>query len=275
MTLEQFILNNLEELNQAEPSAKIWQKLRNKLDEDALINFIAKHKEALDSDFPHHTLWEKLQLELDKSPIEGFVEAHQSDFDTHEPPASLWANISEELEKDAGEAEKESAKIIGLQKPERTVSVKVVWQIAASFLLLLVASVLFQNWYLNQNNGELANRNKREEPSLEQKVAQLAPELLEAEAYYSQQISQKLVQLRSMDLAELGIDEVQFEQQIGMLDSAYTQMKTDLVESAANERVLNAMIENLQMRMEMLNSQLQILEKVNQIKQDKNNEIQI
>ena len=267
MTLEQFILDHLEELNQATPDQKIWKQLLHRLDEGEMIDFIAKHREDLEVEGPNGMLWERLLLALEDAPVEQFIEDNKSFLDTEEPPAGLWDRIDDELSSE----EVKTSKIVEMT-PKKSVSIKVVWQMAASFLLLLISALFFQHWYLNNNTETTA-----EAPTItiEEQIANIAPELVEAESYYSQQISQKLVQLRSMDLADTGIDLKGFEEEIASLDKVYAQMKTDLVDSQANERVLQAMIENLQIRMELLNRQLQILEKVNQLKTDEDHDIQI
>lgn len=148
-----------------------------------------------------------------------------------------------------------------------------VWQIAAGFLLIILAVGILPNLDWSKKTAEIEA--KEEELTLNEKIAQVAPELMEAEKYYSHEINQRLVQLKQMNLSGTGVNIDSFEEEIQELGSVYEGMKEEFVGSEANERVLSAMIDNLQMRMEILNRQLQILQQVKNIKNGTDNEINL
>jgi hypothetical protein len=55
------------------------------------------------------------------------------------------------------------------------------------------------------------------------------------------------------------------------MDANYKKLNTDLATSPNQERVLRAMIRNLQIQTEVLNQQLSVIEQFNQSKKDQQN----
>ena len=93
------------------------------------------------------------------------------------------------------------------------------------------------------------------------------PEFMETELYYTQLISEQRVMVEQFDLNDPELKEG-FRRDLAALDTAYHELKLEYVETS-NEAVLQALIDNLQLRMELLNQQVLILE---QIKNDYRNE---
>jgi len=56
------------------------------------------------------------------------------------------------------------------------------------------------------------------------------------------------------------------------MDSTYKELKDDLKDSPNQERVLRAMIKNLQIQTQVLNQQLNVIEQLNQQKKEENND---
>jgi len=85
-------------------------------------------------------------------------------------------------------------------------------------------------------------------------------ELIDVEAYYVQQISFKKIALEaSLSESEKG----EFINELNDLDNLYSKLKTDLGSNQNNNKLISAMIQNLQLRVEILNRQLHILERIN------------
>ncbi len=204
------------------------------------------------------------------SKIEQFTKSNKEKLDLHEAPNGLWAKIENELNTD--ESGEVKSKIIPLKKEPKMVSIRVVWQMAAGFLLIILAVGVLPNLDWNEKTSEIE---QKEELTLNEQIAEVAPELMEAEKYYSHEINQRLVQLKQMNLSGTGVNIESFEDEMLELGSVYEGMKEEFVSSEANERVLSAMIDNLQMRMEILNRQLQILQEVKDIKNGKDYEINL
>ena len=88
----------------------------------------------------------------------------------------------------------------------------------------------------------------------------LDPEFLETELYYTQLISEQRVVVEQFDLNDPELKE-SFRRDLATLDTMYQELKLEYVETS-NEAVLEAMIGNLQLRMELLNQQVLILEQI-------------
>ena len=61
--------------------------------------------------------------------------------------------------------------------------------------------------------------------------------------------------------------------EISALDTMYTQLKVQYVNTNGNEAVLRAMIENLQAQVQLLGRQLQMVEQIKQKKQKGNTKL--
>jgi len=114
------------------------------------------------------------------------------------------------------------------------------WKVAA-VLLLVFTTVL------------LADRsNKPTGPALSQ-------EFVQAEDYYMTLINQRKSIIKEQSAAD---QEALFLQEIDQLDSMYLELKKTYRFNASNERITDAMINNLQLRLGILNKQLKILENI-------------
>jgi uncharacterized protein YwgA len=100
----------------------------------------------------------------------------------------------------------------------------------------------------------------------------LDPEFMETELYYTQLIAQKRLVVVEFDLEDQEIKEG-FKKDIALLDTMYQELKQEFIDTN-NEAVLDAMISNLQVRMELLNQQLMILETIEKHDNEKTNETQ-
>jgi hypothetical protein len=58
------------------------------------------------------------------------------------------------------------------------------------------------------------------------------------------------------------------------LDSSYTQLKKQLYTTPNTDKVMGAMIQNLQLRIEVLNRQLEVLQRVEKLQKQQNSEPQ-
>ncbi|MFT5913835.1 MAG: hypothetical protein ACI81T_000319 [Bacteroidia bacterium] len=242
MTLEKFIQTHLKELDKFELSGKVWTNI----------------EEELSSETEFH------------SNIEQFTKSNKEKLDSHEVPSGLWGKIETELNEN--EPSQAKSNLTLLKKEPKMVSMRVVWQMAASFLLIILAVGVLPN--LNWS-GKTSGTELEDELTLNEQIAEVAPELIEAERYYSNEINQRLVQLKQMNLSGTGVNIESFEDEMLQLGSVYEGMKEEFMTSEANERVLSAMVENLQMRMEILNRQLQALEQIKEIKNRKDYEINL
>ena len=115
--LEQFIINNREALNNAVPDGRVWHKIKSQLEEESLKTAFLTSEE-----------------------------------NNPKPSAKVWDSIAAELENT------DSSKLPQAKKAKevRMVPIQRVWQIAASFTILLV-SIVWLQYYLQNGNGAMGS----------------------------------------------------------------------------------------------------------------------
>ena len=155
--------------------------------------------------------------------FEKFIMENRSAFDDAEPSEKLWNGIDQKLEK-------------------KTVPMNIIWKVAAVLFLVSTVVLLLD----------------RQAPALEVGPL-LSQEFLEAEDYYVTMINQRKELIRQQLSPE---DEKAFLLEINDLDAMYLDLKETYQSNASSERVMDAMINNLQLRLDILNRQLEILEKI-------------
>jgi hypothetical protein len=188
-----------------------------------------------------------------KDKLEKFVQEHRDEFDSFEPRPDLWQDISKELHQ---------KKTVRSLWPDRVH----LWKYAASIVLLIAVSfIIWQLIPATNPSGQVAANEQF------QSVAEIAPQLAEVETYYTSLIHQKQEEIGAYDLKALGIEE-NFGQDIAGLDSSYHRLKRELASTPNKDQIMDAMILNLQMRMEILNKQLKTLEKIKSINSKRKNE---
>ncbi len=184
--------------------------------------------------------------------LENFIKQNRNAFD-EEPPATLWNKIAEEL----AVPTRKTAPIVQMMP------VRSVWQIAAGFAALMVVGLALQWSYFSKQQGQLAAL--QTPPTVEQ----LVPELGEAEKFYAMQISQTQVALKKYQ-ANSGNQDLKIDQEamkeLENLDKTYTELKKEFYTSGNQEAVVSALIQNLQLRLDLLTQQLQALQKAEKAK---------
>lgn len=182
--------------------------------------------------------------------LKEIVTRHREEFDYYEPSPDIWEKISKKIDQD----KKHKVNIIHL------ILFKHSYKYAAAILLLAVTVYAIKIRYDKQNEKLVQNE---EAISLEK----IAPEIEQVEIYYTSLINQKKAALTNYDIKPLDDDS-----NISFLDSAYTELKKELHLNPGQQKVIDAMIQNLQIRINILNQQLEILNRVKQRKNASQNE---
>jgi hypothetical protein len=186
--------------------------------------------------------------------LEKFIRQQQEALkEQFEPREDLWEKISARLDED-----QEEQKNILLPPPEKpfgekggsiTISYRRLWQAAAAVILLIIVGYWATQGYLSrQDSPQVAQ---------EQPLRKLNPELAEAEAYYTSLIRERQEELRQIAPKEFE----EFEQDMKSLDAAYTELLKELKKNPSQEKITAAMIQNLRLRIEILDDQIQLLER--------------
>ena len=171
--------------------------------------------------------------------LEKYIKSHREEMDGKNPRNDLWSDIEKELNQNT---------------KQRHISKSVIfWRAAAVILLLITSWLAFDK--VNQNFSDENSGN----------VAVLSPQLIEAETFYISLIGQKKEEIKVMsERYDLGAE---FLDDINMLDSMYSVLKEDM-NNGDEENVADAMILNLQLRIEILNQQLGIIQSIENSQKD-------
>jgi hypothetical protein len=168
--------------------------------------------------------------------LEEFIKKNRTEFDHKEPREKLWDRIESDLDGNPP---------------------KFGWIWKAAVVVLLAACS-----YLIWERGQAPIPD-----SLVSEELLVDPEFVETELYYTQLIAEQRRMVEQFDLDDPEIKE-NFRRDLASLDTAYQDLQQEYADTS-NETVLEAMIDNLQLRLELLNQQLVILK---QIKDDYENE---
>jgi len=261
---ENWVAANRERLDKWETPDSLWEKVKKNLDskeneEDAFEKFVKSNRAELDAWEVTDKLWGRITENLPKKDEERFetwVNENRSDFDRWEVPKHLWKKIQNSLHK-------EGEKVFVIKQ-------KTIWRVAAVVALLITFFGI--GFIVNQNFSE--NSNIVLETSKKPDLEKISPELAEAEKYYSSIISEKQEKIKTYSVSDADL-QATLEESMQHLDSIYQGLKVEL--ASQNEehrgRVVQAMVENLKMRIEILNRQLILLERIEEYqKTEKNNE---
>lgn len=196
--------------------------------------------------------------------LEKFVNNNRAAFDAKAPSFALWESIEKELN------QKKEEKVVPLSviKSERNhfrMRIMRYGSIAAVGLLLLtVGGVIGSQWFGSNNNGSVAGA--------EISLSDVSDEYAETEAFYAQKVNSSIKELKKRNYDNSILEDIE------ELDAAFQELKKELGQSNAfsNEEIIQAMIENYQMKIEILERVLERLPNENDgnkaIKKGKSNE---
>ncbi len=168
---------------------------------------------------------------METNNLEDFIKINREEFDQLEPSAKVWAKLS---------GAKSKSKWIRMN----TYLIRVAALIA---IAVVTTIILWQTNILEVDN--FASRTS--DPELQ--------ELIEAEAFYTQQVNSRLIEIKKCyyTFPELKED---VETDLNELEAMYKVLKTDLRENVSNKAVIEAMIENNRFRLKLVDD---VLEQIN------------
>jgi hypothetical protein len=173
--------------------------------------------------------------------LEEFIKNNRAEFDHKEPREKLWSRIESDLDG--------SPPNFGW-----------IWKAAAVVLLAACSYLIWE-------------RSQVQVPDPVASVDLLVdPEFVETELYYTQLIAEQRRMVEQFDLDDPELKE-DFRRDLSTLDTAYQDLQQEYVDTR-HETVLEAMIDNLQLRMELLNQQLVILEQIKNDYKDETEQIE-
>lgn len=160
--------------------------------------------------------------------LERFILDNRDDFDDMAPSPESWDKVKNNI------------------KPIRTINWTSTLVRIAAAVVIFVASYIFVDYTINKNDvsEQMAMQS-------DQDLYDNIPVLVEARAYYSNQISNmenEVYQLAGMDSPIKHDIETEFNE----LDKVFDELKDDLNDDAANEEVVEAMIQNYRLKLQIL-----------------------
>lgn len=178
-----------------------------------------------------------------KDNIDQLFDRLQGDFDFNEPETGHEARFLEKMD----------SKTIVLNKTRKSI-----WKpfigIAASMTLLVSLFVFTQ----------------KEETSKD--LASVSPEMQQTQDFFTTSINEELKKLNAEKSPQTEALITDAMAQINLLEAEYQKLKTDLYESGSDQRVIHAMISNFQNRIDILNTVLEQIETLKQLKNNNTNE---
>lgn len=168
--------------------------------------------------------------------IDDFIKENLEYFNNDGPPEGHFEHFEARLEKQ----EKQGIRQMRL----------VVLRVAASVLLGLVLS--YTAWlefrYLNQRADGIY-------------MSAFYPELKEAESFYNAQLAKKYSEVQKLQLGGDGIEKKLIARELSDMNARVRDMKKDLRNNPEDERIMNAIINMYQLKIELIDM---IIERANQ-----------
>ena len=180
----------------------------------------------------------------DKS-LEQFIQNNQEAFNNCEAPAGLWDKIDESLGKEVIQKSESDEIVIKFKKS--SISKLKMWAMAASLILLIGYVSVF---YVN---------NKPD--STQQIIAEVAPQYGDKMVQYTSLIESKREEIKQIQTHD-PVMYKEFATEIEKLNSDYQNLQTELTQTPNQEDLVKAMVQNLQVQLDILNRQLKIIDKV-------------
>ncbi len=144
-------------------------------------------------------------------------------------------------------------------------------KIAAIFIAIIGIGAFFINneTSINNNSPVVSTPEVKEEnkvvPAKEIQLSEVSPEFKKIENYYLAGINIELAKLEINPSNKALIDS--FMSKMAELNNEYKRLNTEFNENGPNEQTIEAMVENLQYRLDLL---YKLKNKLNEIKQSKN-----
>jgi len=146
-------------------------------------------------------------------------------------------------------------------------------KIAATILVLISVSFFAYKQYnttaTNVPESIIVDKNNAIEENTGISLGDLSPDLKKIENYYVANINLQLSQLEISEENKALVDS--FMNQLSGLNLEYEKLNTELNEIGPNDQTINALIKNLELRLQLLQK---LKKKLNQLKQSKNEQVE-
>lgn len=177
-----------------------------------------------------------MKKETDK--LEQFIKDNKNDFDSEFNPGNSWNKIESKI-------------------PRNKSSNNSLWMLAASIVLLLsMAWLVYDRAQLTDKINELESLSVNNKPY---------PEI---ESYYQQNIEAKTALINHISSEK----NIEINTDLKFLNKKYEELKAKVKQQGGHPQLVNAMIQNLQTQIEILEQQLSILQDIQEYSQNEKQE---
>lgn len=185
-----------------------------------------------------------------KDQLESFIDKNKEQFDLYEPSEKVWEKLSKRKRKSGFSMAR----------------MKFYLSRTAAVFLIFIASYAFHEYM----NFREMNNNQNPDVSIFTDI----PELKEAEFYYNNLVSDRLHELQPYFSKLPGL-ETDLKVDLDELDTILSSLKEDLKDNAANDQVIEAMIQNYRIKLQILEDLLTELKDENKKEKDEKTSYQI
>ena len=179
--------------------------------------------------------------------LEQFIQNNREAFDNCKAPSGLWDKIDKLIGEEIIHNSEANEVVFKFKKS--SISKLKIWAIAASMVLLIGYISIF---YLNNKSD-----------STEQIIADIAPQYGDKMVQYTSLIVIKREEIKQIKTND-PVMYKEFATEIEKLNQDYQNLQTELSQTPNQEDLVKAMVQNLQVQLDILNRQLIIIEKVKQ-----------
>ncbi|MDI9879009.1 hypothetical protein [Flectobacillus longus] len=180
--------------------------------------------------------------------LERFVRDHRDEFENLEPSLDLWEKLEAKLPTDTTSVQQVEKKNIIPFFPK----IQHYWRVAAGIAVVIGALGL---WYANQSSS-----------SSDIIVSQVGDQYKQQMVHYASLIETKRDEIRQIADNEPALYQ-EFSSEIERLNKDYQSLRAELPQTPNQEELVKAMIQNLQLQLDILNQQLSIIQRVKEAKQ--------
>jgi hypothetical protein len=186
---------------------------------------------------------------MKKQTLERFIRDNRDDFDAAEPARDLWARLEAQLPADAG---------VPAPPPVVPLWKRPLWRAAASVLLIF-------------GLGLLGYRYLSTPASTDPVLARVDPESARMAVQYASLIGSKRLELRELEQEDAELYQ-SFVTEGERLDQDYQKLRQELRRTPNQEELAGALIQNLEMQLNLLNRQLRVIETIKKAKKRHEND---
>jgi hypothetical protein len=181
--------------------------------------------------------------------LEDFVRDNRDHFDSEEPSPQVWKKLDRQLS-----PKKNNGKVIAMR----------FIRLSAAAAIIILAGFGVYSLIINKKENDTVKKEKTSTPggtANEDILSKINPAYAKEVYHFTQ-----LIELKQGELKQLEKDNPelykQFLTDIEKLDSSYNALKKELPDNPNREQLLEAMIQNLRLQTEVLNQQLEIIQKI-------------